>query len=89
MLYGCKVSRWRICCNAWYAWVLHLCDGEVLALHISQLPFHTPCLGPRCQVHAVQERKNTDECIGTQETMPIYQEVEDLLRARPESMMNK
>ncbi|PNH01740.1 hypothetical protein TSOC_012349 [Tetrabaena socialis] len=42
----------------------------------------------RWQVHTVA-RNGSSECISTQEAQPTYQEVEALLRDRPDSMMNK
>ncbi|KAG2447762.1 hypothetical protein HYH02_007220 [Chlamydomonas schloesseri] len=42
----------------------------------------------RWQVHLVQGR-NASECIATREAAPSYQEIEALLRDRPDAMMNK
>lgn len=42
----------------------------------------------RWQVHVVNRTGGSD-CIATRDEQPSYQEVEALLRDRPESMMNK
>ena len=39
-------------------------------------------------MHLIQGR-NTSECIATREAAPSYQEIEALLRDRPDAMMNK